>query len=269
MKIVLTGQPGVGKSTVLEKVIQLYEGKKVGVICKEIRDKDGIRVGFMAVNSRGDSKVFAHTTAISSTFTVGKYFVDIEAIDSFILPEISSAKTPDTLVYIDEIGRMEAHSERFLATVDTIFGGDSSVLATVVRDPKPWSLQYKTNPLILVLTVTATNREKLPPILQIIFSLDSQFKCLSIDQQKLVFQMAGTYFSLDQFTHVTKLFTNAIPYVLQGKVRQNNPNFVVIGNHGEHRVNHQNSNYICDCNLYQKSGDCSHIQAVKISILAQ
>jgi len=87
MKILLTGERGIGKSTILQKVGDSFKGDLYGILSKEIRDKKGERVGFKAVNPDKESKVFAHRFNIQSKFVLNnKYKIDVKVIDSFVIP---------------------------------------------------------------------------------------------------------------------------------------------------------------------------------------
>lgn len=161
MKILLTGAPGVGKSTVLSRFLDRYEGRYSGVLAHEIRDTLGERVGFEAVRTDGEARVFAHKHrfADSPHLIGGKYHVDISAIDEFVVPEICrAARLRNTLVVIDEIGRMQACSPRFLATVSTVLNSNCDLLATIVADDEPWARPSKSHPDVCVLSVNLANR---------------------------------------------------------------------------------------------------------------
>src|SRR5437762_2213695 len=109
MKILLTGKPGIGKTTIIEKFRKNYHGKICGIIAKEIRDVNNKRVGFEAVKLNGERKVFAHHYLIQSPIKHGRsnFHIDINAIDNFIVPELQKGlQDTNSLLLLDEIGPM-------------------------------------------------------------------------------------------------------------------------------------------------------------------
>ena len=102
MKVLLTGEPRSGKTTLLEGFINSVPNKQ-GFVTREVR-KDGERTGFELVSSLGQAATLASVDSDSST-RVSHYGVDLNGLDTFIaeLPPIQ----PGNLLYIDEIGQME------------------------------------------------------------------------------------------------------------------------------------------------------------------
>jgi nucleoside-triphosphatase len=119
-------------------------------------------VGFEAILSNGEKGIFAHKEKILSKYAVGDYQVDLEMIDKlFTVNILSELKEPRRLLIVDEIGRMEMLSERFVQAIDALFEANVSVLATI-RQGDSWAEKYKTHPGVTVIEVTEQNRERLP-----------------------------------------------------------------------------------------------------------
>ena len=77
--ILLTGQPGVGKTTAILKIIQhLRSGTAAGFWSREIRNREK-RVGFSIETLTGKRGILAHVD-ISSQYKVGKYSVNVSDI---------------------------------------------------------------------------------------------------------------------------------------------------------------------------------------------
>jgi len=273
MKILLTGKPGVGKSTILQKVKHGLEKGFTGIIVREIRE-NGHRVGFESVNPKGERRIFSHAFLFKSEFVVGKrFFVDIEAIDSFVVPEIKRGlNDPDALLFIDEIGRMQAFSENFLSTIDEALNSDADILGTIVFDPEPWSLKFKEHPQVILVTVTQQNRDDLPDALLTIFNNTHHLKNLNKRQRSLVLDLTRSYFAEAQLVQVKKLFNNALVYLDNHKIAPKSGNlYTVMGNTNEHIVKIEGNNTSCDCDLFNgrgqfktTQGECSHIQTVRL-----
>jgi nucleoside-triphosphatase THEP1 len=102
--ILVTGPPGCGKSTLIEKVINRMTGPATGFFTREIQER-GRRVGFSINTLDGREGVLAHQN-IRSQFRVGKYGINIEDIDSLAVSAMIPAQREQVIV-IDEIGKME------------------------------------------------------------------------------------------------------------------------------------------------------------------
>jgi nucleoside-triphosphatase len=110
-KILLTGRPGCGKTTLIRIVISQVSEPIAGFYTQEIRSA-GERVGFKLLTIAGQQRVFAHVE-IRSSHRIGKYGVDITILDELAVPELYQGVEGNGLVIIDEIGPMEMLSPRF------------------------------------------------------------------------------------------------------------------------------------------------------------
>ena len=73
--ILITGLPGVGKTTIIKKLSEeLRKFHPVGFYTEEIREK-GIRKGFKLIGLDGGEGILSHVD-VKSTYTVGKYNVE-------------------------------------------------------------------------------------------------------------------------------------------------------------------------------------------------
>lgn len=279
MKILLTGKPGVGKSTILKKVATDLKMSKYGVVAKEIRDGQNQRIGFEAVTFDGRSIIFAHKFAFKTEFTVGEYYVDVKAIDDFIVPELRKGlDKSNSIVLIDEIGRMQSFSDEFLNIVGYLFQSKSNLLATIVLKDEPRSLKFKKYPGVVLIEVNDKNREYLAEIINIAFSNAEAYNKLTLSQQKFVNELFKNFIIDNKFIQAKKLFKNAVVYVAEGKVEKITEDselaeYRISGRTNQHKtVFHKaGSKYECDCNLFNgkdefkgNAGECSHIMAIKI-----
>jgi nucleoside-triphosphatase len=115
----LVGSPGVGKTTVLLKVVESLKANSYGVggmISREVRS-GGTRVGFEVLDlDSGRRGWLAHVSQPSGP-RVGKYRVNLEDLDNIGAEAILKAVESSDVVVIDEIGPMELFSERFREAV--------------------------------------------------------------------------------------------------------------------------------------------------------
>jgi nucleoside-triphosphatase len=155
-KIMLTGPPGCGKTTAVMRIVALLEKAKVaGFYTEEIREA-GRREGFRWHRLDGRTGVLAHVD-IKSRYRVGKYGVDIESFDREAVPVLDPGAAEIDLFVIDEIGRMECFSERFVDAVRRLLDSDKSVLATVALKGDGFIREVKSRPGIELLHMTAEN----------------------------------------------------------------------------------------------------------------
>ncbi|MEB3212487.1 MAG: nucleoside-triphosphatase [Leptolyngbyaceae bacterium] len=126
MNILLTGQPKSGKSTLLRKLISNLPNTK-GLLADELLDKDGNRVGFEVVTSEGHKETVAHID-FDKDISVGKYGLLIENLNK-VLPSV--AEFDDEILYIDEVGQMQMHSDQFKNLVIGYLDANNLCIATV------------------------------------------------------------------------------------------------------------------------------------------
>jgi nucleoside-triphosphatase len=131
-----------------------------GFFTGEIREH-GQRVGFTLVTLDGQRAVLAHRGRRGGP-RVGKYGVDVEALDRIGVPAIRQALDRRARVVIDEIGKMEMTSPAFCRVVEQALAAPVVVLGTILRAPHPWADQIKRHPGVELIEVTPANREALP-----------------------------------------------------------------------------------------------------------
>jgi len=156
--LLLTGLPGVGKTTVMRAVPALLPGWRLaGFTTEEIREC-GRRLGFRGTTLGGHETVIAHIS-FPGPARVGRYGVDIQTLD-----EIARALDPDQLadVYlVDEIGRMECLSPAFVAAVRTLLAAPVRLVATVAARGGGVIAEVKAQPGAALWQVTHANRSSL------------------------------------------------------------------------------------------------------------
>jgi nucleoside-triphosphatase len=155
----LTGAPGIGKTTVIGRIAERLKGRKLGgFYTEEIRD-GGERRGFQLVGFEGTERVIAHI-GFPKTHRVGKYGVDVGAIHE--ATELL-ADDPAVQVYlVDEIGKMECLSERFVAAMRALLIGPKPVVATIALRGSGFIAEAKRTEGAPVWEVTFANRDLLP-----------------------------------------------------------------------------------------------------------
>ncbi|PYQ12778.1 MAG: hypothetical protein DMF80_17710 [Acidobacteria bacterium] len=126
--LLLTGRPGVGKSTLMRRVAAALASRPVGgFTTAEIRE-GGQRLGFRLETFDGRQAVLARVGQAGPR--VGRYGVDVAAMDAVAASALAvDARTEAYLV--DEIGRMECLSAGFVSAMKAVLASDRPVVATV------------------------------------------------------------------------------------------------------------------------------------------
>jgi nucleoside-triphosphatase len=154
----LTGRPGIGKTSLIRQVVVGIKGKAGGFYTEEIRSR-GIRQGFRLVTLDGQSAILAHVD-IHSPYRVSKYGVDIDSLDRVGVSALRRAARECDLVVIDEIGKMELFSDNFREAILQIIDSGKRVLGTIMLNPNPWADAIKRQPQVNLITVTRDNHQR-------------------------------------------------------------------------------------------------------------
>jgi nucleoside-triphosphatase len=159
--IIITGLPGVGKTTLVKKVLHELQGlNPIGFYTAEIREH-GSRTGFSLISATGEKSLLASET-VQSPFRVGKYGVDLVNFENF-LSAIPFWDPDKRLVIIDEIGKMECYSKMFTDLVIELLSADKLIVATVALKGSGLMAQVKSRLDIELLEITRENRDYLLP----------------------------------------------------------------------------------------------------------
>ncbi|XP_038212178.1 nucleoside-triphosphatase THEP1 [Zerene cesonia] len=163
----ITGDPGVGKTTLTKKLCSLLQTngiKTTGFYTEEVR-KNRVREGFDIITLDGDQGRLARVQSLlnfPTKFSVSKYGVLIEEFENVALPTLQKTQDPKTCLVIDEIGKMEFFSAPFKNRVKEIFTIESDyiVLATIpVRKSDPLIEFIRNHNKAKLWVVTRENRD--------------------------------------------------------------------------------------------------------------
>ena len=160
----VTGRPGVGKTTLIERVLGVLDVDAGGFYTRELLE-DGRRVGFSIVGLHGERGVLAHVDHEGS-FRVGKYGVNCEDLESVGVRAIDEAVKRSRLIVMDEIGRMELCSQAFQEAVGRALSSPTPVLGTIQDRSNAFLDSVRARPDVKILRVTTGNRECLVPVLR-------------------------------------------------------------------------------------------------------
>jgi nucleoside-triphosphatase len=151
----LSGAPGVGKTTIIKQAIATVKERAGGFYTQEIRTH-GVRQGFEIVTLDGYSAVLAHVN-IHSPCRVSKYGVDTGNLDKVGVAALRRATQDCDIVVIDEIGKMELFSLAFREAVLEALDSGKKILGTIMLPSHPWADDIKRDPRVKVLLVLRIN----------------------------------------------------------------------------------------------------------------
>jgi len=162
--IFLTGQPGVGKTSVLLRVIDTLKTKGYairGMISHEVREQ-GTRVGFEILDLNTGQKGWLAHVKQSSGPQVGKYRVNLEDLKNIGVNSILNAIENADIIVVDEIGPMELFSQAFKDAVLQAVESTKPLLGTIhFKAQNPLINAIKARNDVEILQITNENRQNI------------------------------------------------------------------------------------------------------------
>jgi nucleoside-triphosphatase len=158
-KILLTGRPGCGKTTLIKRVVKEVALPAGGFYTEEIRERGG-RIGFKIITLEGEEAVFARVD-FKTPERLGKYGLDLSALETMAVAALRTAARARQLVVIDEIGPMEIRSAIFREAVNEALDSGAPILGTITARSFPFTDAIKKRPDITMIEVRPNNRDQL------------------------------------------------------------------------------------------------------------
>jgi len=160
-RILLTGRPGVGKTTIIKKVLGMKIPVAGGFLTEEIR-RGVRRVGFAVKDIHTGREGVLASVDLKDGPRVGQYRVDLASFESVGVEALRQALAREGCVVIDEIGKMELCSAAFQAAVMELFGSGRSVLATIAVHDHPFLNRLRQATGVTLIEAVVENRNDLP-----------------------------------------------------------------------------------------------------------
>jgi len=165
--LLLTGVPGVGKTTVLLRTVDVLKTKGYsvgGMISREVRS-DGARVGFEILDLSSGKRGWLARANQESGPRVGKYRVHLSDLETTGANAVVAAAENCDVVVIDEIGPMEMFSERFKLAVKLAVDSGKLVVGVIHWKTRSWlTEEIRKREDTELFEVIPVNRDKLHEI---------------------------------------------------------------------------------------------------------
>ena len=165
VKVGISGLPGSGKSSTIVQVVDRLEaeGELVGGMITEGIYEGEEKVGVKIKNVlTGEEGILAHKD-YDSGVRVGDFGVDLNILDTVGVKALQDASQVAQIVAIDEVGKLEMGSEKFIGAVRTLMEEDKFMIMTLhkrSRDPLLQEIRRRDD--VRILEVTPINRNLLP-----------------------------------------------------------------------------------------------------------
>ena len=157
--ILICGPPGVGKTTLIKKILENLNLKSGGFHTEEIKENKN-RVGFKIISLDNQEGVLAHIS-IKGAKRVGRYGVNIYDLENIGVKSLCRAFKNDDLIIIDEIGKMEIFSDKFKEKVLDCLNSEKFVLATIGIGRDKFISQIKERDDVIIFNMNRENRDEL------------------------------------------------------------------------------------------------------------
>jgi nucleoside-triphosphatase len=168
VKLLLTGAPRCGKSTLVRRLVEAYPGIAGGVIGAELTGEDRRRCGFelqIVWKAPGAGLAVVERTVLaraeaSGDCQIGRYGVSTGALETAVRA-LDGAMHEGGLVIVDEIGPLLLVSTAFQDAVLRCLDGPGDLLATLSQSQDPFLERLRARPGVRMVEVTRANRQHL------------------------------------------------------------------------------------------------------------
>jgi len=151
----ISGGPGIGKTKLLRD-LALAKKLRIGGFYTEPIMAGRMRKGLIIRTLDGQDRMLASKT-VKSNFKLGKFNVDINALENVGIPALKLGMMSKELIVIDEVGTLEAMSTRYKETLLEVLNSTKPVLATLPAKANPFINSLKKIPDTEIIVLKKAN----------------------------------------------------------------------------------------------------------------
>lgn len=157
MHILITGKMGVGKTTLVQRLIKEMRQPITGFVTKKVTHF-GSQLSSVHIHSVTDElRLLSDANCVGRCDEAGAYAVYPNVFDTLGVKYLEDVS--DSVVIMDELGFMEREAEVFKQRVLSLLDGEIPVIAVVKDREAPFLEKIKAHENVVLYHVTLENRE--------------------------------------------------------------------------------------------------------------
>jgi len=156
--IFITGSIKIGKSSVINKVLEQLGEIKLGGFKTTPIFENGLRKGFALESFHGQKQIFAHTN-LDSNMKFNVYRYDVSVFENFGTQLLENGLKNSELIVMDEIGMMEKNTVQYKKHIMKCLGAHQQVLGAFQKRAEWFSDILSKRSDTKIFFITEENRE--------------------------------------------------------------------------------------------------------------
>ena len=154
--VLVTGAPGIGKTTLIKHLIRDLTPLIVRGFYKEAIYENSICKGFRLITIDHHEQILAHVY-FEGPDRIDQYGINLDGFDALVSKELALNNGIE-LYIVDEIGRMECLSKKFCQQINSILDSDTPLIGTIANSPVPDMHILRDRPDTSIIRMTQKNR---------------------------------------------------------------------------------------------------------------